>query len=119
MRRAFPWPTSTSISLRLARPEDRPAVRRVAERDSAFLPVEPLLIAVTAEGVRAAISLSDGRVIADPFARTAELVELLRSRAGQIARAARRPQSSGWRTTGLRAALASSSRRTGVVKGAS
>lgn len=113
MRKAPHWPTS--ISLRLERPEDRPAVTRVAERDSAPLPAEPLLVAVAPEGVRAAISLSNGQVIADPFVRTAEIVDLMRARARQLGRAARDAQSRGWRRTGRRIALASSSRRTGVV----
>jgi hypothetical protein len=32
----------------------------------------------------AALSLSDGRVVADPFTPTAELIELMRLRARQI-----------------------------------
>ena len=105
----------TSISLRIARTEDRPAVTRVAQRDSALLPAEPLLLAVAPGGVRAAISLSDGKIVADPFVHTAELVDLLRARARQLARTTPSAQSSGWRRTGRRIAFASSSRRTGVV----
>jgi hypothetical protein len=103
------------ISLRLAQPEDRRAVTRVAQRDTASVPGAPLLVAVSPDGIRAAISLADGSVIADPFEPTAELVDLLRTRAKQTARAARGAQSSGWRRIGRRIAFASSSRRTGVV----
>ena len=57
------------------------AVARVAGRDTHELPAWPLLVAKVGSDVRAAISLTDGTVIADPFHRTAELVAMLRIRA--------------------------------------
>ena len=52
-----------------------------------------MLAAFTAGRIRAAIDLSSGAVVADPFEPTAALVELLRTRAAQICgeRAAGRP----------------------------
>ena len=46
---------------------------RLAELDSA----EPLIGRIDGE-VRAALSLRDGRVVADPFVRTTDLVEVLK-----------------------------------------
>jgi hypothetical protein len=41
--------------------------------------------------IRAAVSLSDGTAIADPFHRTADLVALAETRAHQLRTRARRP----------------------------
>ena len=73
-------PTS-EIRIRAARAEDLAPVARVAGRDTSPLPAEPLLVAEVDQDLRAAISLADGAVVADPFHRTAELVEMLRIRA--------------------------------------
>jgi hypothetical protein len=77
------------------------------------------MVAEVGGTIRAALALDSGRVIADPFHRTAELIDVLRLRAashahrhGELRIVA---QSSGWRRTGLRLADASSRRRTGVV----
>src|SRR5688572_19217965 len=71
----------SEIRIRAARAEDIASVARVASRDTRPLPTQPLLVAEVGSDVRAAISLADGSVIADPFHRTAELVEMLRIRA--------------------------------------
>lgn len=70
------------ITIRFARPDDRPAIAAVAARDSALPPAEPLLVATVDGEVRAALSLADGTLVADPFEPTAALVEMLRLRAG-------------------------------------
>jgi hypothetical protein len=44
--------------------------------------------------IHAAISLSDGRAIADPFRHTAELVDLLKMRAAQLTQPAE-PRTTG------------------------
>jgi len=44
-----------------------------------------VLLGVIKQRPVVALSLSDGRVIADPFSNTAELTELLRVRARQLA----------------------------------
>jgi len=75
---------SAEITIRAARAEDMGDVARVAGRDTEELPTGPLLVAKVSDDVRAAISLSDGTIIADPFHRTAELVEMLKIRAGAV-----------------------------------
>ena len=71
----------SQITIRVAGEGDLRQVARLAGRDSATVPPGRLLVAAIGEEVRAAVSLSDGSVIADPFHRTAELVEMLRIRA--------------------------------------
>ena len=80
---------STEIVIRAARDEDMGEVARVAGRDTGDLPGGPILVAKVGTDVRAAISLEDGAVIADPFHRTAELVQMLKIRAGSVSRARR------------------------------
>jgi len=78
---------SPEITIRAARAEDMGDVARVAGRDTEELPAGPLLVAKVSGDVRAVLSLSDGTIIADPFHRTAELVEMLKIRAGAITHA--------------------------------
>jgi hypothetical protein len=73
--------TLATIQIRAARPEDALALRRLAELDSAAGLRGDVLIATVDGVLRAALSTSDGRAIADPFALTDDLVELLRTRA--------------------------------------
>ena len=80
---------SAEITIRTARAEDMREIARVAGRDTHELPEGALLVAKVGSDVRAAISLEDGSVIADPFHRTAELVQMLKIRAVAV-RAARR-----------------------------
>ncbi|MDQ3573269.1 MAG: hypothetical protein M3383_10500 [Actinomycetota bacterium] len=106
------------IVIRVSGPEDLPRIASVAGLDSAQVPAGPMLVASVGGQIRAAISLEDGAVIADPFHRTSELVDMLRIRSiaiGARSTQAAGAQSTGWRTTGLRLAAASSRRRTGVV----
>ena len=73
------------IVLRAARSGDADALHRLAALADRQLPWGgPLLVADADGDLLAAIS-GDGRtVIADPFRATADLVELLRLRAGQL-----------------------------------
>ena len=65
------------ITIRQATSADAFALRRLAALDDrAALRGEVLLAEQTGE-LRAALSLDDGRAIANPFAPTAELVDLL------------------------------------------
>jgi len=66
------------VTIRLAGAEDESAIARVADRDSRSSPPTPRLLAERDGTVVAAISLRTGELVADPFVRTAELVELLR-----------------------------------------
>jgi hypothetical protein len=82
-----------AVTLRLTKAADGPALQRLAELESRrFPPPGPHLVAVTEGRVDAAISLSTGEVIADPFRRTAELCDLLRlhARTRRVARDDRR-----------------------------
>jgi hypothetical protein len=70
------------VTLRLAGEDDEAAVARLAQLDSRPVPAPPLLVAERGGRIDAAVSLSGGDAVADPFRRTAELVELLRCHAG-------------------------------------
>ena len=74
----------TDIVLRLCGETDAAALRRIAERDSTRPLAGPVLGAEVEGELRAAVSLRSGRVVADPFSPTAELVELLRARAEHL-----------------------------------
>lgn len=76
-----------AILIREARETDEAALRTLSQRDSARPPAQPLLVAERGGELRAAISLADGAVVADPFERTADLVELLEARAAHLLRA--------------------------------
>lgn len=58
---------------------------RLAALDSATVPPPPLLVAEVDGELRAAVSLHDGRAIADPFTRTAHLLDVLRTRIASVA----------------------------------
>jgi len=91
-----------SITIRPARDADAAALCRLAALDSAELPAGPLLVAEVQGTLCAALSLSDGSSIADPFTPTADVVALLRERARIAgARGFRRPV---WRLSLRRAA---------------
>jgi hypothetical protein len=73
--------TVEPIAIRTATDADSDGLVRLAQRDTATVPRQPLLVAEAAGELRAAISLADGRTIADPFSPTADLIDLLRARA--------------------------------------
>ena len=86
---------STAIlTIRPAYPDDDPAIRRLAALDSAAVPRGPFLLAETGGELRAALSLSDGRAIADPFHLTVQVVATLRAYAA-IPVSEERPRASG------------------------
>src|SRR5947209_14865583 len=66
------------ITIRPARPEDRPALWRLAALDSATVPAEPLLVAELDGELSVAVSASGLRAIADPFVPTAHIVQMVR-----------------------------------------
>jgi hypothetical protein len=70
-----------TVLIRAARGSDGPALRRLAALDSAELPTGDLLVAETDDEVVAALSVDTGARVADPFKRTAGVVDLLAYRA--------------------------------------
>ena len=69
----------SSLLIYLARTDDRRELHRLAALDSSDpLQGDVLLGRVDGE-LRAALSLSDGRVVADPFTRTAHVVRRSRT----------------------------------------
>jgi hypothetical protein len=72
------------ISIRRLEPGDRPALARVAERDSGDPPSGDALGAELDGRLIAAVSIASGASVADPFTRTAEAVEMLKLRAAQL-----------------------------------
>ena len=79
---------NASLTLRLATAADAELVRRVAALDGAWPPRDALVAELEGD-ILAAISIPDGRVVADPFQQTEHAVSLLRLRREQILRARR------------------------------
>jgi hypothetical protein len=75
--------TTAQVLLRpaYATDDDERSLHRLATLDSA--PAAPLLLAEVDGELRAALSLSEGTTVADPFYPSAELVALLRAHADQ------------------------------------
>lgn len=73
------------VAVRALAEADAPHVRHLAELDSAPAPAGNLLGAEVDGRLVAVLSLTDGRVISDPFRESAQAVELLRLRASQLA----------------------------------
>jgi hypothetical protein len=66
------------ITIRQATSDDAFALRRLAALDDRPALHGDALLAEQAGELRAALSLEDGRTVANPFAPTAALVEMLR-----------------------------------------
>jgi hypothetical protein len=72
------------ITIRQATSRDAFALRRLAALDDRPSLRGDVLMAEEAGELRAAISLNNGRVVANPFARTSELVDMLRMHRGRV-----------------------------------
>jgi hypothetical protein len=81
----------TAVVIRESNGSDADRLRRLAQLDSARIPAQPLILAELDGELRAAVSVNDGSVIADPFHRTADLVALAEMHASQRRKARRRP----------------------------
>ena len=79
-----------TVTIRPANPDDAWALRRLAELDSSTVPAEPLVLAEVDGAILVAVSRSDLRAIADPFAPTAHIVDLVRGHIRHTARPPRR-----------------------------
>ncbi len=78
------------LVLRPATAVDAAGLERLAALDSAAPLTGDVLLAYAGGDVRAAVSLDNGRSIADPFWRSAELVRLLEEAAKPARRRSRR-----------------------------
>jgi hypothetical protein len=76
--------STAPITIRRATDDDARALRRLAALDSQRLSAGPHLIALSDGEPIAAISLNDGRWVANPFAISEPIVALLRERAGHL-----------------------------------
>jgi hypothetical protein len=74
----------SSVTLRFGSTSDQKSLAWLAALDSAEPPGQPVLLAEVDGRLLAALALSDGRVIADPFHQTAHLIDLLRARERQL-----------------------------------
>jgi hypothetical protein len=79
------------VTIRRAFPDDQVALVRLAALDGAAPPAGDALVAEVAGEPWAALALDDGRVVADPFRPTDQLVALLRARAQQVRAPGARP----------------------------
>jgi hypothetical protein len=82
--------TAPNVLIRAARGSDGAALDRLAALDSAPVPAGELLVAESDGAIVAAIDPESGAAIADPFRPTADVIELLRLRAGRLGGARRR-----------------------------
>jgi|SRR6266536_2496385 len=73
--------STDTITIRRASPNDRPALERLAGRDSKALPDDDYLIAEVADEAWAAVGIRTGTLAADPFRPSRHVAELLRIRA--------------------------------------
>jgi hypothetical protein len=74
----------STVALRPAHDDEASLVRRLAQLDDSRPLDGDVLLAVVDGQPVAALSLCDGRVVADPFQRTAEAVALLELRGSQL-----------------------------------
>jgi len=70
-------PTAT-VTIRPGYPDDEAAIRRLAALDSASVPPTPFLLAEIEGELLAALSVTTGRAIADPFRPTVHITAMLR-----------------------------------------
>lgn len=72
------------VAIRPATDDDTNALLRLAGLDSSVVPAGELLLGVVDGELRAAVSVTTGNAIADPFHHTADVVALLRLRATRL-----------------------------------
>lgn len=87
-QRTRPQRRGVRIALRFAAPGDGPAISRVAALDSRPRPQSPTLVAEVDGEIVAALPADGGPAVADPFAPTQDVVELLEHHARTLRHAA-------------------------------
>lgn len=93
------------VTIRYAGADDEAVLERLAALDSTAIPASPVLIAEVDGEPRVALSLRSSEVVADPFHKTARLVQLVRVRAEQLTATARRGESASRRQRASRRAV--------------
>ena len=73
-----------AVILRRYSDEDHGPLARLAELDSSEPPRQPVVVAEVGGELRAALSLNDGSLVADPFHLTGGVADLLRAYARQL-----------------------------------
>jgi hypothetical protein len=96
--------------IRPATPADADALARLAQLDSQAPLTGRVLLGELGGSLAAAISLADGRVIADPFRRTAQVAVQLRIQAGAQRAYERTPSLSERMLAGLSPAVVAAAR---------
>jgi hypothetical protein len=79
-----PTTPEQAVTLRRYSAEDHRQLARLAALDSSKLPPQPVVVAEVGHELRAALSLNDGSLVADPFHLTEGVVDLLRAYARQL-----------------------------------
>jgi hypothetical protein len=79
-------PESSTLALRVADTDDAVALRRLAALDDSAPLEGPVMLALVDGQAVAALSLSDDRIVANPFLPTADAVALLGMRVAQLRR---------------------------------
>ena len=98
-----------AVTIRRSRAQDALALQRLAELDSAAPLHSPVLVAEADGVLRAAMSLADGAVVADPFFATTSIRELLGKRAEQLQSVVTLRRFAGWPSRASHRARVSSS----------
>jgi hypothetical protein len=80
----------SEIELRLCKADDDPALERLAALSELPVPFGRLVVALCDGELVAALPLSGGHALRDPFVKTAHLVRLLELRASQLTQPAPR-----------------------------
>jgi hypothetical protein len=94
--------SATAYAIRRTTEADAPTLRRLAELDSQRPLDGPALIGEILGRPAAAVSLTDGRVIADPFTTTVHLRQILRMRFDAFRAYSRTPSLSQRLRAGIR-----------------
>ena len=72
------------MTLRRYSAEDHASLAHLAALDSSKPPQQPVVVAEVGGELRAALSLNDGSLVADPFHLTGAVADLLRAYARQL-----------------------------------
>lgn len=75
---------SPEVRIRWATPEDATRIDLLAQLDEAPIPPAPVLLGFVGDELWAAVSLSTGELVAEPFRASAEVAQLVLERGSQL-----------------------------------